>query len=108
MLKVKAKSKKGQQLIKRHGDLWVPVEHRNVVSSLGGDAGMRLKSVKDGKTYWFRDLNDETFWIVDRVDEQGKSLIPEYQRPKRQMPLVPLTADEALGDKDAQGVLQTA
>jgi hypothetical protein len=120
MLKVKAKSKKGNQLINRHGDLWVPVRHGNVVSALGGDAGMELKSVKTGKTYWIRDLNDEIFWIVDRVDANGKSLIPEYQRPKQQLPslpLVPMTsieADMALNvalheeSKDAPGVLQAA
>jgi hypothetical protein len=120
MLKVAAKSKKGNQLIQRNGDLWVPVQHQNRVSSLGGHSGIQLKSVRTGKTYWIRDEGDMTFWVIDKVNEKGQSTLPKHERARlspdkpRPVPLINMPPEELAEifdkkeSKDAQGVLQAA
>lgn len=74
MLKLIAKSPRGRKQLKRHGDVWVPVEGNRQVSCLGGVPGIKLMSVRDRATFWMKVEGDANLIPVERLDNFGRPI----------------------------------
>lgn len=76
MLKVAATSKRGAKIIRKHGNIWVPVRAEKRVPCLGMRPGIQLMSLKDRHTFWILVQDDPHIVAVDRLDGTGKSMLP--------------------------------
>lgn len=107
MLRMIAKSKRGRKQLKRHGDVWIPIEANPQVGCLGGVPGIKLMSIRDRATFWMKVQEDLNLVPVERLDNfgrpmRGKSevslgeLIEQGERLRRTDPTKPL--DEQISD----------
>ncbi len=86
MLKIAARSVRGRKQLKRHGNLWMPVQADRCVGCLGGVAGIKLMSIKDRATFWIKVEDDENLMVVERLDNLGRP-IPKQGSAVREVPL---------------------